>query len=83
MTERTFRVDLDPPKPKEPPVFERIPNDGHWVPGCNQTETPFWTRTGRHLLYCWNPVTGKHAYLDLQTDLILSDEEARLALGTY
>jgi hypothetical protein len=56
---------------------------GAWIPGGGGSETPFWTRTGRRLLYCWQPSTGRHAYLDVQTDLILSDEEARVALGMY
>jgi len=54
-----------------------------WHPACGGTEVPFPTRTGRRLLYVWQPCSGRHAYLDLGTDLILSDEEARLALGTY
>lgn len=59
------------------------PSSGNWYPACGGTETPFWTRNRRYLLYVWQPSTGKHAYLDVQTDLILTDEEARLALGTY
>jgi hypothetical protein len=54
---------------------------GNWVPACDGTEVAFWTRSGRRLLYCWQPSTGRHAYLDVQTDLILSDEEAWDALG--
>ena len=56
---------------------------GNWYPANGGTEEPFVTRTRRRLLYCWQPSTGGHAYLDLDTDLILTDEEARLALGTY
>lgn len=55
---------------------------GNWQPACGGTETPFHTRTGHTLLYCWQPSTGRHAYLDCQTDVILSDEEARLYLAT-
>lgn len=54
---------------------------GPWVPASGGTETPFRTRTGRRLQYCWQRSTGKHAYLDCDTDLILSDEEAQAALG--
>ena len=54
---------------------------GNWVPACGGTETPFTTRSGRILLYCWQPSTGRHAYLDTQTDLILTNEEAEFALG--
>lgn len=51
-----------------------------WVPACGGTEAPF-TVNGRRLLYCWQPSTGRHAYMDLGTDMILSDEEARAVLG--
>jgi hypothetical protein len=54
---------------------------GNLFPASNGTETPFVTRSGRRLLYCWQPTTGNHAYLDLDTDLILSSEEAQAALG--
>lgn len=56
---------------------------GAWVPACNGTEVPFLTRTGAKLLYCWQPATGRHAYLDCGTDIILTDEEARnvMAMG--
>ena len=55
----------------------------NWVPACGGTEVPFTTRTGKRLLYVWQPSTGNHAYLDLDTDIILSDDEARIALATY
>lgn len=57
--------------------------NGNWIPANGGTETPFFTRSRRRLLYCWQPSTGNHAYLDCDTDLILSEEEARLALGNY
>ena len=53
---------------------------GNWFPANNGTETVFTTRSRRRLLYCWQPSTGKHAYLDCDTDLILTDEEAYLAI---
>ena len=56
---------------------------GNWFPACNGTETPYLTRTGRRLLYVYQPSTGKHAYLDTQTDLILSDDESEEAHGRY
>lgn len=56
--------------------------DGAWVPACGGGEVPFWTRNGYRLLYCWQASTGRHAYLNCDTDIILTDEEARLALGT-
>jgi len=54
-----------------------------WIPACGGTEEPFLSRSGKRLLYCFNPVTKKHAYLNLETDMILSDEEARQALETF
>lgn len=54
---------------------------GPWVPANGGTEVPFHTRSGRRLLYCWQPTTGRHAYLDCDTDLILSDDDAMLVLG--
>jgi hypothetical protein len=54
---------------------------GNWMPGCGGTETPFLSRSGRRLLYCWQPSTGRHAYLDCGSDVILTDEEAEAALG--
>lgn len=55
----------------------------NWYPASNGTETPFVSRSGRRLLYCWQPLTGKHAYLDLDSDCILTDEEASAALMLY
>jgi len=52
-----------------------------WIPAAGMTEIPFYTRGGRRLLYCFNPATRKHAYLDMATDLILSDQEARETMG--
>jgi hypothetical protein len=53
----------------------------HWIPACGGTEMPFETRTGRVLQYLWNPGTGEHAYIDVRTDIILTNEEAQIALG--
>ena len=54
---------------------------GNWVPASGGTETPFMTRTGQRLLYCYQARTGRHAYLDCATDTILTDEEAQRALA--
>ena len=54
---------------------------GAWTPACGGTEVPFTTRTGRRLLYCWQQRSGRHAYLDLGSDIILTDDEARAALS--
>lgn len=43
-----------------------------WVPGCQGTE-PVTEFNGRRLQYCWNPRQGRHAYYDLDNDLILTD----------
>lgn len=53
---------------------------GNWVPACGGTEVPFTTRGGLRLLYCYQATTGRHAYLNVETDIILSDEEAWEAL---
>ena len=50
--------------------------NGNWASACGGTEEPFTTRTGARLLYCYQATTGLHAYLNLGTDLILSNEEA-------
>lgn len=57
--------------------------NGNWYPANGGTETPFTSRSGRTLLYCWQPSTGRHAYLDCGSDIILSDEDAQLALGHF
>jgi len=53
-----------------------------WVPANGGHETEFLARSGARLLYVWNGKSRKHAYLDLGTDIILSDEEAFAHLGT-
>lgn len=58
---------------------EKKAADGNWIPGTG--ETPFITRNRYRLLYCWQRSTGRKAYLNLDTDIILSDEEAMMALG--
>jgi hypothetical protein len=55
----------------------------HWVPANGGTETPFIARDGKRLLWCYNPATGKHAYLDCRSDVVLTDEEAFHSLGLY
>ena len=60
---------------------KREPEQGNWFPACGGTETVFTSRTGIRLLYVWQPTTGNHAYLNVDTDIILTDEEAQAALG--
>ena len=56
-------------------------NRNVYVPACGGTEEPFLTRTGRELLYCYNPGLGCHAYVDCVTDFVLSQEDAQAAFG--
>jgi len=56
-------------------------DQGDWFPASGGTEVPFETRSKRRLLYCWQPSTGRHAYLDLDTDVILGDDEAEQVLS--
>lgn len=56
-------------------------DQGDWVPASNKTETPFVTRSGTRLLYCYQPRSGKHAYLHCDSDLILTYEESQAHLG--
>jgi len=52
-----------------------------WLPASGGTETPFFARSGAKLLYCYNPKLDRHAYLRVDSDLILSDEEAAMHLA--
>lgn len=56
-------------------------DQGEWTAASGGTEVPFMTRSGARLLYCYQPRSGKHAYLHCDSDLILTDEEARMYLG--
>lgn len=66
----------------EKTVAERLDEEqkrreqGNWVPACGGTEQPFTTRSGYRLQYLWQPSTGRHAYINLDTDIILTDDEA-------
>lgn len=64
-------------------LIQEKKENGPWVPACGRTEVPFLTRSGKRLQYLWQPSTGRHAYIDCDTDILLTDEEVRLALGTY
>lgn len=50
--------------------------DGPWVPASGGTEEPFTARSGKRLQYMFQPSTGRHAYLDVDADIILDDEDA-------
>jgi len=58
-------------------------NKDEWIPAGGGSETPFISFGGKRVLYCWNPSRQKHAYLDLDTDTILTDEEANQTLGFF
>lgn len=52
----------------------------NWFPACGGAEVPFKARSGTMLLYCWQPGTGRHAYLDCDSDIILSDADSFMHL---
>jgi len=56
-------------------------NKDIWLPACGGYEEPFISRSGVKLLYCFNPKKGKHAYLRMDSDMIISDEEAQFLLA--
>jgi len=47
---------------------------GNLVPACGGTEQPF-TVNGVRWQYCWDPESGRHAYLNLDTDLAVFNRE--------
>lgn len=55
--------------------------NGPWVAACGGTEKPFTTRSGFRLQYLFQPSTGKHAYINCDTDIFLTDDEAIAAIG--
>ena len=71
----------------EPSIAELLDQQAarreRWIPASGGTEQPF-TLNGHRLQYMWNSLTGsycKHAYLDLDSDIFLSeDDERRLRL---
>jgi hypothetical protein len=40
-----------------------------WVPGGGGNETPIVQRNGDRWLWCYNPGQGRHAYINLETDI--------------
>ncbi len=56
---------------------------GNWFLACCGLEASFISRSGKKMLYVYQPATGKHAYLDVNADIIMTDEEARAALQLY
>lgn len=62
---------------------EYAKQNGNWYPACSGTETPFISRSGIRMLYCWQPSTGNHAYLNCDTDIIMTQEESEAAMMLY
>jgi hypothetical protein len=54
-----------------------------WVPAGGGKERMFPARSGARLLYCYNFHLGRHAYLNCDTDTILTDEEAAAHMQMY
>lgn len=54
-------------------------NADRWVPGCGGNEQPF-TKNGVRYLYCYNPRRMAHAYLNLDTDLLVGETLPDLGL---
>lgn len=71
---------------KQDEMFKRMGSEtllnDDWIPAAGGKEEPFTTKDGRKLQYMWNPSTREHAYLDLNTDILLSDDEAWKILGS-
>lgn len=61
---------------------KKDPEQGNWYPASGGTEEPF-TVKGYRLLYVYQPSTGRHAYLNLDTDMILSEKEAGRIFDTF
>ncbi len=49
-----------------------------FIPACGGTELPFKTRAGVTVQYLWNPGTGEHAYINCDSDTLLTDAEFNL-----
>jgi|TARA_R110001606_G_C14853457_1_gene587488 hypothetical protein len=49
-----------------------------FIPACGGTELPFKTRAGVTVQYLWNPGTGEHAYINCDSDIMLTDAEFNL-----
>ena len=51
-----------------------------WIPACGGHEKPLHYRNGVVALYVFNPRTGQHAYLNVSTDMIMTEEEVKRML---
>ena len=66
---------------KDMVAVKKVELSDAWVAACQGSEQPFVARDGTRLLYCYQASSGKHAYLDMDRDMILTDEEAANKLG--
>lgn len=57
-------------------VSGRNRRDGQWVPAAGRTEPVFTASSGKRMQYMFQPSTGRHAYLDVDSDVIMDDEDA-------
>jgi len=55
-------------------------NEDRWVRASGGTEEPFF-KDGKKYLYVYNPALRKHAYLDVGSDIILSEVEEMEVFG--
>ena len=54
---------------------QALKEQGPWFPACGGTEKPFKVGFYRYQ-YMFQPSTRNHAYLNLDTDMFLTDEDA-------
>ena len=55
--------------------YARVAKRDCWVAAGGGREVEMTDRMGRRVLYCYNFATGRHAYLNLDNDMIMTDEE--------
>lgn len=54
----------------------RKAEQGPWFPACGGTEKPFRTNTGLLVQYMYQPSTGRHMYINVETDVFLTNNDA-------
>lgn len=52
----------------------RRANADRWVPACGGNEVPYLDK-GKRVLYVYNHRTGKHGYLDLDSDIVFDNPD--------
>ena len=62
------------------PTEAELENRGQWVAACGGSETPM-TINNVRVLYCWNTASKRHAYMNLDTDMIMDDGDFELLRG--